>query len=144
MKTLPLLNVSPSDTDTLICLDCQSKGKLVPKRDGTSSVHLRRHPLLRINQSDEVKTNEPKPSRLDTNLAIMEESINVNLSQLEQKIEQNMDAHNKELQNLNLRNTQLQERLEKLETRVDQQLGVMTSLLQELLDTMKSPKSATV
>lgn len=140
-KTLLFLNVCHSVTDTLICFDCQSKGKLVPKRDGASSSHSRHHPLLRISQSDEVKASEPKPGRLETDLTYMEERINDSLAQLEHKInvqqeklEQNMEAQNKELQ----------ERLEKLETKVDQQLGVMTSLLQELLNAMKTPKSATV
>ncbi|KAF8912168.1 hypothetical protein CPB84DRAFT_1957799 [Gymnopilus junonius] len=135
--TLPCWVCVICATDTLICLDCQSKGKLIPKREGVSSIHLRHHPLLRINQSDEVKTNEPKPNRLDADLVKMEERINDSLSQLEHKIEQNMEARNKELHS---RSTVLQERLEKLETKVDQQLGTMTSLLQELLNTMKSPK----
>lgn len=123
-------------------------GKPVPKRDGVSSTHSRRHLLLRISQSDDVKTSELKPSHLDTDLANMEARLNDSLSKLERKIdaklEQDNDTKNgelqKELHKLNLQNTELQERLEKLEAKVDGQLGVITSLLQELLVTAKSPK----
>ena len=105
-----------SETDFLLCLECQRTGKRVHKHiSGFPPKHLYHHPLLLINQADEVKTSDIQMIRLESNIT----SLSNTLMELEQK----MSAHN----------AQVQDRLNKLEKKVDNQLGLVTSLLQELV-----------
>jgi len=86
--TLPCWACVTCAIDTLICLECERKKKLVPKSDKAPSAHSLHHPLLRINQIEEIKleTSELKATRLETQLTDMEARINSGLSGLEQKV----------------------------------------------------------
>ncbi|KAF4609988.1 hypothetical protein D9613_010358 [Agrocybe pediades] len=100
--TLPCWACVKCELDTLFCLECELINAPVLPREGFSGIHTRKHPLLRINDSSEVKTNvEPKTTRLERRLAEMEErlgaGIDEGLSALEEKVNIRLDAIQSEL-----------------------------------------------
>ncbi|KAF9551230.1 hypothetical protein CPC08DRAFT_729061 [Agrocybe pediades] len=100
--TLPCWACVKCELDTLFCLECELINAPVLLREGFSGIHTRKHPLLRINDSSEVKTNvEPKTTRLERRLAEMEErlgaGIDEGLSALEEKVNIRLDAIQSEL-----------------------------------------------
>ncbi|KAF4610197.1 hypothetical protein D9613_010367 [Agrocybe pediades] len=100
--TLPCWACVKCELDTLFCLECELINAPVLPREGFAGIHTRKHPLLRINDSSEVKTNvEPKTTRLERRLAEMEErlgaGIDEGLSALEEKVNIRLDAIQSEL-----------------------------------------------
>ncbi|KAF4609963.1 hypothetical protein D9613_010377 [Agrocybe pediades] len=100
--TLPCWACVKCELDTLFCLECELINAPVLPREFFSGIHTRKHPLLRINDSLDVKTDvEPKTARLERRLAEMEErlgaGIDEGLSALEEKVNIRLDAIQSEL-----------------------------------------------
>lgn len=175
-------DVSLLALDTLLCLECEYNNEPILPREGFSGIHNRKHPLLRINDSTEVKTTiEPKTTRLERRLVEMEErlgaGINEKLSILGEKVNTRLDAIQTEMKATTVQEVarlvdmngelpgsstlsdkqadtsyslvqtpyeaRLEERLTKLEAKVDVQFEKILGLMQEVVSRMSASVQST-